>query len=127
MAKEGTKVPSDQTVGIPFAVGKEVIMSHLRQEHLNRWETCTVSYESKMLMSEPLQRTAKELQAMLRSQFGRAVGLLTGHTTLRAHVFTLGLTQWKDCQLCIHGKEDSVHIVSGTGMQKILNLGSLCS
>jgi len=32
------------------------------------------------------------------------VGLLTGHTTLRAHMFRLGLTQWKDCLLCIHGK-----------------------
>jgi hypothetical protein len=39
LAKEGTnRVPSDQIVGIPFAVGKEVIRfrSHLRKEHLCR-------------------------------------------------------------------------------------------
>jgi len=111
LANEGTKVPSDQTVGIPFAVGKEVITSHLRQEHLNRWKTCTGCYQSKMFMREPLQRTAKELQAMLRSQIKVAVGLLTGHTTLRAHMFRHGLTQWKDCQQCIHEKGDSVHTV----------------
>jgi len=56
-------------------------------------------------MSECVQKRAKELQAMLRSQLRVAVALLTGHTTLRAHMFRLGLTQWKDCQLCIHGKK----------------------
>jgi len=91
LAKEGTKVPSDHTIGIPFAVGKEVIMSHLREEHMNRWKTCTGCYQSNMLMSEPPQRRAKELQAMLRLQLKVAVGLLTGHTTLRAHMFRHGL------------------------------------
>jgi ribonuclease HI len=37
LAKEGTNgVPSDQTAGIPFVVGKEVIRSHSRREHLER-------------------------------------------------------------------------------------------
>jgi ribonuclease HI len=35
LAEERTnEVPNDQTVGIPFVVGKEVIRRHLRQEHL---------------------------------------------------------------------------------------------
>jgi len=35
LAKEGTNgVPPDQIVSIPFVVDKEVIRSHLRQEHL---------------------------------------------------------------------------------------------
>jgi gamma-glutamylcysteine synthetase len=41
LAKEGTnKASVDQTTGIPFAVGKEVIKSHLRQEHLNSLKAC---------------------------------------------------------------------------------------
>jgi hypothetical protein len=41
LAKEGTNGdPPDQIVGIPFVVDKEVIRSHLRQEHQNRWKTC---------------------------------------------------------------------------------------
>lgn len=36
LTKEGiNRVPSDQTVGIPFVVGKEVIRSLLRKEHLS--------------------------------------------------------------------------------------------
>jgi len=35
LAKEGiNRVPSDQIAGIPFVVGKEVIRSLLRKEHL---------------------------------------------------------------------------------------------
>jgi hypothetical protein len=35
LAKEGTNgVPSDQTVGITFVVGKEIISSHLRPEQV---------------------------------------------------------------------------------------------
>ena len=40
LAKERTNVvPTDQTVGIPFVMGKEVIRRHLRQENLNRCKT----------------------------------------------------------------------------------------
>ena len=38
LAREGSNgVPSDQTVGNPFVVAKEVVMSNWRQEHLQRF------------------------------------------------------------------------------------------
>ena len=40
-----------------------------------------------------------------------AVGLLTGHTSLWAHLYKLGHTEGQECRLCGHDKEDSVHIV----------------
>jgi hypothetical protein len=40
-----------------------------------------------------------------------AVGLLTGHTTLRAHLYKLGLTERQECRLCGCDKGDSVHTV----------------
>jgi hypothetical protein len=40
-----------------------------------------------------------------------AVGVLTGHTTLRAHMFKIGLAWRQDCRLCRDEKEASVHIV----------------
>jgi hypothetical protein len=43
LAKEGTNgVSSDLTVGTHFVVGKAVIMSHLREEHINRRRTVKV-------------------------------------------------------------------------------------
>jgi len=37
---------------------------------------------------------------MIRQKLKVAVGLLTGHTALRAHMYILRLTQWQDCRLC---------------------------
>jgi hypothetical protein len=39
------------------------------------------------------------------------VGLLTGHSNLRAHLYKLGHTEEQECRLCGYEKEDSVHIV----------------
>ena len=39
-----------------------------------------------------------------------AVGLLTGHTSLRAHLYKLGHTERQECLLCGYDKENSVHI-----------------
>jgi len=43
-------------------------------------------------MSEPLPSRTKELQAMSRQMLRLSVGLLTGCTNLRAHMFKLELT-----------------------------------
>jgi predicted Zn-ribbon and HTH transcriptional regulator len=55
--------------------------------------------------------TANELLAMNKLRLRAAVGLLTGHTRLRAHLHKLGHTEGQECRLCGYEKEDSVHIV----------------
>jgi hypothetical protein len=52
-----------------------------------------------------------ELLAMSKLRLRAAVGLLTGHTTLRAHLYKLGYTEGQECWLCGYEKEDSVHTV----------------
>jgi hypothetical protein len=64
----------------------------MRQKHLNRQKACKGCRQSKMLMSEPQSSRAKELQTIIRLKIKQTVRLLTGHTTLRAHMFKLGLT-----------------------------------
>jgi hypothetical protein len=53
----------------------------------------------------------KELRAMSGQELEVAVGLLTGHTTLTAHTFKLGLTHRQDCRLCGEKRDDSLHTV----------------
>jgi hypothetical protein len=64
-----------------------------------------------MPMNYPLSSRANELLAMSRLRLRAAVGLLTGHTTLRADLYKTGHTEQQECQLCGYDKEDSVHIV----------------
>jgi predicted Zn-ribbon and HTH transcriptional regulator len=54
---------------------------------------------------------ASDLLAMNRSRLRVSVGLLTGHTKLRACLHKLGYTEGQECRLCGYEKEDSVHIV----------------
>jgi predicted Zn-ribbon and HTH transcriptional regulator len=58
-----------------------------------------------------LPSRASELLAINRSRLRTAVGLLTGHISLRAHLYKLGYTEGQECRLCGYEKEDSVHIV----------------
>jgi Ribonuclease HI len=70
LTMKGTSaVPADQTVGIPFVVDKEVIRSHLRQEHPNRWKSCKGCRQSGTLMSELLPSRTKHLQATSRQKW----------------------------------------------------------
>jgi len=46
-----------------------------------------------------------------REKLIAAMGLLTGHTTLRALMIKLGSTQRQDGRMCRDEKEDIVHIV----------------
>ena len=64
-----------------------------------------------MLMRHPLPSRAKELLATSKLKLRAVVGLLTGHTTLTAHLYKLGHTERQECQLCVYDKEDTVHTV----------------
>jgi hypothetical protein len=63
---------------------------------------------------EPTFIKGHKLISVLLSTWSRlrvAVGLLTGYTKLRAHLYKLGYTEGQECRLCGYEKEDSVHIV----------------
>jgi hypothetical protein len=110
--KEGAvKVPPNQVAAIPCSVRKNLIKKQLELRHRARWTTCSGCRQSKVLMRYSLPTRANELLAMSRLRLKAAVGLLTGHTSLRGHLHKLGHTKRQECQLCGHGKEDSVHIV----------------
>jgi hypothetical protein len=111
LAKEGAvEVPPDQFAAIPFTICKNLIKKHLEQRHQARWNACTEYQQSKVLMRYPLPSRANELLAMNKFRLRAAVGLLTGHTSLRAHLHKLGYTQGQKCRLRGYEKEDSVHI-----------------
>jgi ribonuclease HI len=91
LAKEGSaEVSPDQFAAVPFSVGKNLIRKQLEQRHRDRWAACPGYRQSKVLMSYLLPSRASELLAMNKSRLRTAVGLLTGHTSLRAHFYKLG-------------------------------------
>jgi hypothetical protein len=89
------------------------IIPSLPQElrHQARWTACTSFWQFKMQMRYPLPNRANELLAMSQLRLGAAVGLLTGHTSLRPDLYRFGHSEGQESRLCGCDKEDSVHIV----------------
>jgi hypothetical protein len=86
LAKEGsTEVLPNRFTSIPFSAGKKLIKNHLDLRHQARWAACADCRQSKMLMRYPLSSRANELLEISILRLRAAVGLLTGHTTLRAY------------------------------------------
>jgi hypothetical protein len=94
LAKEGAiEVPLNQFTVVPFSVGKKLIKKQLDLRHQARWTACTGCRQSEVLMRYPLPSRASELLAMgNKLRLRAAVGLLTGHTSLRAHLYKCGHT-----------------------------------
>jgi hypothetical protein len=97
---------------MPFNVGQKLIKKQLELEQQAMWAACTGCQQSKMLKRYPLSSRANELLAMTRLRLRATVRLLTGHTTLRAHLDKIEHTQNDKNADCVDMiKEDSVHIV----------------
>jgi hypothetical protein len=58
---------------------------------------CTGCRQSKILMRYPLSSRANEFLGVSKLRLWAAVGLLTGHTSLRAHLYKLGHTERQEC------------------------------
>jgi hypothetical protein len=84
---------------------------YLELEHQSRWDARNGCRQSKTLMNYPLLSRANEHLVTSRLKLRAAVGLLTGHTSLRAHLYKLGHTKRQECRLCGYGKEHSVNTV----------------
>jgi hypothetical protein len=83
-----------------LAVGKQVIT--------NYWDRNTWTGGRPVIVATSPRRwsRANELLAMSRPKPKVAAGLTSRHTTLKAHMFKLGLTQRQDCRLCTDGKKN---------------------
>ena len=94
LVKLGTEMdPAEQTVGIPFVLGKRKIKEMLQLEHLNFWKE--TKWRAKKFMKKSNSARTKELAAMGKEKLRMGIGLLTGHLPLRAHLFNIGLIEQK--------------------------------
>jgi ribonuclease HI len=114
LAKEGCSKPSPTRppVGVPLCVGKEEVLKWINNESLKHWQTTAGCRQAKLLMgTDKIGTRAKQLLQLDRKQARLAIGLLTGHCTLRYHMSNMGLSMEKSCRACCEEDETSMHVL----------------
>jgi len=84
----------------------------MNKQHLVLWRgPCSTQRQARELISGPELATRPRLLSFNRTQSRVVIGLLTGHNTLRRHLYIMGLNNNPDCRKCGIEEETSVHIL----------------
>jgi len=84
----------------------------MENKHLALWRgPCSTQRQSRELISGPDLAIGARLLSFNRTQTRVAIGLLTGHNTLRRHLHIMGLCDDPMCRKCGTEEETSVHIL----------------
>jgi hypothetical protein len=72
---------------------------------------CSTQRQATELISGPNLATRARLLSFNRTQSKIVNGLLTGHSTLRRHLYVMGLSSTPICRKCCTEDETSVHVL----------------
>jgi hypothetical protein len=84
----------------------------MENQRLVLWHgPCSIQRQAWKLIFGPNLATRARLLSFNRTQFKVVIGLLTGHNTLRRHLYVMGLSNNPTCRKCGTEEETSVHIL----------------
>ena len=84
----------------------------MEKQHLTLWRGhCSTQKQARELISGPDLATGARLLSFNRTQSRVVFGLLTGHNTLRRHLYIMKLCNNPICRKCGTEEETSVHIL----------------
>jgi hypothetical protein len=84
----------------------------MEKQHLALWcGPCSTQRQARELISGPDLATGTRLLSFNRTQSRVVIGLLTGHNTLRRHLYIMGLCNNATYRKCGTEEETSVHIL----------------
>ena len=84
----------------------------MEKQHLTLWRgPCSTQRQARELISGPDLAIGARLLYFNRTQSTVVIGLLTGHNTLRRHLYIMGLSNNPTYRKCGTEEETSVHIL----------------
>ena len=88
-----------------------IFHSHHTQRLVLWCGPCSTQRQARELISDPDLAANARLLSINRTQSRVVIGLLTGHNTLRRHLYIMGLSNNPTCRKCGTEEETSVHIL----------------
>ena len=133
LAKEGTKmevIGPEPIIFPPKDKQVSVFRKRTTQDHEARWRKLQDKCKhAKRALSKPTRSSeAKTVVGMPRKDLRRLIGVLTGHCTLKEHLFKLGLKETPFCEACHNKKETPYHVCGECPrffLQRLVHLGAV--
>jgi hypothetical protein len=90
----------------------KAIKKWTEHQHLRTWKDMPGCRHSKLFTSRLCKKRVDDLLKLNRHQLKLAVAFLTGHTTVRRHLLTIGLfNEDPSCRFCGMETETAQHII----------------
>ena len=113
LAKKGTQQRGDNIIELPFAnnVFYNEISDWAKNKHQDRWRNSTEYRQTKMMCPNIRNNFWKYLKGMSRKNIMIATQILTGHCTLRYHLFKMKIEPSPTCENCNLDRETVEHFL----------------
>lgn len=114
LARTGSSIPfvgPEPVLGISNDVIRHTVLLIFRRLQHQNWRGASGQRQAKELNRDCPSSRQKELLGLNRSGIGRAVGLLTGHCTLKRHLKIMGVINDSSCRGCLYSDESSSHVL----------------
>ena len=113
LAKKGTTMVGDQIVDLPYSnkVFYNAISEWGKSKHQTKWSNATDYRQTRMMCPSVRNNIWKYLKGMSRKNIMIATQILTGHTTLRYHLFKMKIEPSAICQNCNLDNETVEHFL----------------
>ena len=115
LARDGSVqcfVGPEPFLGVSRQNTKRKMKCWMEKQHLILWRgPCNTQRQAQELISSPDLAARARLLSFNRAQSMVVIGLLTGHNTLRRHLYIMGLSNNPICRKCGTGEETSLHVL----------------
>jgi hypothetical protein len=96
-----------------------------RNHKKKHWESISGPKQAKELTVGSSASRTKDALIINRDQLRWVVGLFTGHSHLKGHLFKLGLTDDPTCERCLEEEESATHVLCDCGAMTYLRFPQL--
>ena len=90
---------------------KDEIYDFILKQHCDYWNSQTSCTNSRLLIKKPLTEDHNWIVNLSRLQQRKLLGAITGHCTLKDHLFNIGLSSDRLCRFCLNDVESTYHII----------------
>ena len=81
------------------------------EQHSIYWNSQTACMNSRLLLKKPLNEDHYWIINLSRLQQRKLLGAITGHCSLKDHMFTIRLSTDRLCRFCLNDAESAYHII----------------